>query len=54
VNCDVIDRYRLRAGDLFNGPAIVEERESTTLVLPGDVVTVSSSGHLLIKVGYEG
>jgi N-methylhydantoinase A len=51
--CDVIDRYRLAEGDTFNGPAIVEERESTTVILPGDVVTVSRSGHMVIKVGYE-
>lgn len=53
AECDVIDRYRLRVGDRFEGPAIVEERESTTLVLPGDMVTVSPSGHMVIKVGYE-
>ena len=51
--CDVIDRYRLREGDTFEGPAIVEERESTTVVLPGDEVTISPSGHMIVEVGYE-
>ena len=51
--CDVVNRYRLREGDTFEGPAIVEERESTTVILPGDVVTISRSGHMEIKVGYE-
>ncbi len=53
AECDVVDRYRLREGDAFEGPAIVEERESTTVVLPGDAVTVGPSGHMAIKVGYE-
>jgi N-methylhydantoinase A/oxoprolinase/acetone carboxylase beta subunit len=43
----------LREGDTFEGPAIVEEREATTVVLPGDTVTISPSGHMIIKVGYE-
>ena len=53
AECDVIDRYRLREGDTFEGPAIVEERESTTVVLPGDEVTISPSGHMIVEVGYE-
>ena len=54
AECNVVDRYRLREGDAFAGPAIVEERESTTVVLPGDTVTVGPSGHMVIEVGYEG
>lgn len=50
VECDVINRYSLGVGDQITGPAIIEERESTTLVLPDDEVTVSESGHLIIKV----
>ena len=53
AECSVVDRYRLREGDAFAGPAIVEERESTTVVLPGDTVTVGPSGHMVIEVGYE-
>ena len=53
AECGVVDRYRLREGDAFAGPAIVEERESTTVVLPGDTVTVGPSGHMVIEVGYE-
>jgi len=53
AECDIIDRYQLSAGDRFKGPAIVEERESTTVVLPGDVVKVSAAGHLVITVESE-
>jgi N-methylhydantoinase A len=31
----VYDRYRLTPGDAFEGPAIVEERESTVVLGPG-------------------
>ena len=52
TECDVVDRYRLRVGDTFEGPAIVQEREATTVVLPGDVVKISASGHMIITVGH--
>lgn len=45
--CDVYDRYALSPGDTFEGPAVVEERESTTVVGPGAKVTVDESLNLL-------
>ena len=51
VECRVIDRYALRPGDRFAGPAIVEEREATTIVLPGDTVEVRPTRHLIITMG---
>ena len=51
VSCKVIDRYALRSHHRFEGPALVEERESTTVVLPGDVVSVTQSGNLMIAIG---
>ena len=53
VECPVINRYRLSPGNNFEGPAIVEERESTTVILPSDQVTVSAAGHMVIRVGSE-
>ncbi len=49
--CKVINRYALQPHHRFQGPALVEERESTTVVLPGDAVTVTSSGNLMITIG---
>jgi 5-oxoprolinase (ATP-hydrolysing)/N-methylhydantoinase A len=46
----VWDRYALTDGDRVEGPAIIEERESTTIVPPGDVVTVDAGGNLRIAV----
>jgi 5-oxoprolinase (ATP-hydrolysing) len=46
----VYDRYALRPGDRIDGPAIIEEREATTIVPPGDVVTVDDNLNLRIKI----
>jgi N-methylhydantoinase A/oxoprolinase/acetone carboxylase beta subunit len=51
VDCPVYDRYRLGAGASVEGPAIVEERETTVVLLPGDVATVDAHGNLLIDLG---
>jgi N-methylhydantoinase A len=51
TSCKVINRYALRSHHKFEGPALVEEKESTTVVLPGDVVTVTKSGNLMITIG---
>jgi N-methylhydantoinase A len=45
--CPVYDRYRLSAGDVVAGPAIVEERESTIVLPPGSESTVDSHGNLV-------
>ena len=40
LTCLVLDRYGLRPGDAFAGPALVEEDETTTVVGPGASVEV--------------
>jgi N-methylhydantoinase A/oxoprolinase/acetone carboxylase beta subunit len=37
-------------GQTVIGPAVVEEAEATTVVLPGDVVTLSAHGNLIISI----
>jgi N-methylhydantoinase A len=44
----VYDRYRLAAGASFEGPAIVEERESTTVIGPRARVEVDASRNLSV------
>jgi len=44
----VYDRYRLSPGAAFDGPAIVEERESTTIVGPGARIEVDESRNLSV------
>lgn len=49
TDCSVYDRTKLGAGDRFSGPAIVEQADSTTLVLAGQDALVHERGSLLIK-----
>ena len=46
----VYDRYRLGPGATFTGPAIVEERESTTVIGPAAPVSVDAEGNLVVEV----
>ena len=50
----VLDRTGLRVGERVEGPALIEETDSTTLVLPGDRAAISPRGHLVIDIGGEG
>jgi N-methylhydantoinase A len=47
----VYARERLAVGVTFEGPAIVEQLDSTTVVEPGDRVDVDALGNLVIAVG---
>jgi N-methylhydantoinase A len=53
VSSKVVDRYRMAPGERIEGPAIIEERESTTVVPPGDVAFLSEHGHLVILIAAE-
>lgn len=50
LDCPVYDRYRLVAGLSLTGPAIVEERESTTVLPPGASATVDAYANLVVQV----
>ena len=50
----VYERADLRAGHRFSGPAIVEEREATTVVAPGTTAEVDVTGTLVIRIGTKG
>ena len=47
----VYARDMLRAGNKIAGPALVEEHASTTVVFPGDALTVDRFGNLVIEIG---
>ena len=47
----VYDRYALVGGQSFDGPAIVEERESTLVVGPGGRFEVATSGNVIVTIG---
>lgn len=48
VPARVYDRSKLLAGNVIDGPAVITEMDSTTLVLSGHSATVHSSASLLI------
>ncbi len=49
VDCPSYDRYQLAAGGVIEGPAIVEEMDSTTVIQPGFLAEVDRYGNLLIR-----
>jgi N-methylhydantoinase A len=49
VDCPVYDRARLPMGGAIEGPAIVEQKETNTVVLEGQRLTVHDTGVLLIE-----
>jgi N-methylhydantoinase A len=49
--CPVYDRALLGPGHCLSGPAIVEQMDATTLILPGQVAEVDGYGNLLIMEG---
>ncbi|HEY1704437.1 MAG TPA: hydantoinase/oxoprolinase family protein [Trebonia sp.] len=55
VTVPVYGRDRLRAGHQFSGPAIVEQYDSTTVICPGQDVTVDRYGNLVVttRTGHD-
>jgi N-methylhydantoinase A len=43
----------VKAGNRIAGPALIEERASTTVLAPGDTLEVDAAGNLLIAIGSE-
>ena len=54
VDCPVYDRYLLANGSQLKGPALVEERESTLVIGPGNVVTVDNYFNMIASPGLDG
>ena len=49
VDCSIYDRYKLQPGFEIEGPAIVEEVDSTTVIHPGYRAVVDKSGNLFLQ-----
>ena len=52
VETPVYDRYRLDPSARFAGPAIVEERESTTVIGPGALISVDAHRNLVAEPAF--
>jgi N-methylhydantoinase A/oxoprolinase/acetone carboxylase beta subunit len=50
ATAEVYDRRRLHSGDWLEGPAIVEQLDTTLVLHPGDRARVDAGGNLLIEV----
>ena len=48
--CPVYDRESLRAGHSLQGPAIIEQIDSTTPIFPRDTAVVDRAGNLVIRI----
>lgn len=53
VSTPVYKRDQLKSGNLIQGPALIEEHASTTVVQPGDNVQVDHFGNLQISIGSD-
>ncbi|HEX3348069.1 MAG TPA: hydantoinase/oxoprolinase family protein, partial [Acetobacteraceae bacterium] len=51
ASCPVYDRERLDAGNRIAGPAIVEQMDATTVVLPGMAARVEGYLNLILEAG---
>ena len=49
IDCPSYNRYKLAAGMLIKGPAIVEEMDSTTVIHPNYEGEVDDFGNILIS-----
>ena len=49
VDCSIYDRARLGAGAVVDGPAIIEEYTSATLVPPGFTAEIDSLANILLR-----
>jgi N-methylhydantoinase A len=49
-SANVYERDALRPGSVIDGPAIVEQMDTTTVILPRQRATVHASGNLLVRV----
>jgi N-methylhydantoinase A len=51
VDCTVYQRESLEPGNRIEGPAVIHEYASTTLLFPGDVTQVAESAELIVHLG---
>jgi N-methylhydantoinase A len=53
VDTPVYDRSLLTPGDVFTGPAIVEQMDTTTVLLPSDACRVDEYRNLIVEIGEQ-
>lgn len=53
-DCPVYQREALLAGNTIEGPAVIQEKGATTVLLPGCTLVVSDYGYFMIEVKSDG
>lgn len=53
VEARIYDRAEMRPGQCIEGPAVLEQMDTTTPVYPGDVAQMTPDGHLIITINPE-
>ena len=51
LDCPVYQREQLDVGHMFSGPAIIDQLDATTVILPGQGVRIDEFRNLLISIG---
>ncbi|WP_313291620.1 hydantoinase/oxoprolinase family protein [Rhizobium rhizoryzae] len=51
VKTPVFNRADLHAGDVIDGPAIIDQLDATTVIYPGDIARVDAHRNILIEIG---
>jgi N-methylhydantoinase A len=54
MEATIYDRALLKSGNAIEGPAIVVEMDSTTVILPGHTGAVDTFGNILIRPNQQG
>ena len=53
VECPTYDRYRLTWGNVIMGPAIVDDKDATTVIHPDYKAAVNKFGNLILTMKKE-
>jgi N-methylhydantoinase A len=51
LDCPVYQRERLDVGHVFSGPAIVDQLDTTTVIVPGQTARIDEFRNLLVSIG---
>jgi N-methylhydantoinase A len=54
IETRVYDRYRVKTGEVIEGPAVFEENESTLVIGPGSVCQAQPDGSLIVTLPEDG
>ncbi|MBT3332188.1 MAG: hydantoinase/oxoprolinase family protein, partial [Rhodospirillaceae bacterium] len=53
VETPVYDRAKLLPGHEFDGPAVIEQLDATTILAPGDQCRIDQAGNLYVELSHE-